>query len=247
MVSKRSKFSLFELCVLRKDVRNSMLYYFDKYLSKDMSVYDVGCGEKPFAEALSGKVKEHIGVDIEDGFYNSSHIDLVGSAYDVPVDDGSADAVISSQVIEHLDRPIDAIAETSRILKTDGFFIISFPFLYPIHAEPHDFTRFTEYAMQQHLEAHGFEVVEFSRIGGFWYIAGMYLHMYLKTFDHGIFKTLRITKAISWFLLWIITLIHRLEGFGIKCSGKEAEIARKKWTVNYVFVARRIKVSTRKK
>jgi hypothetical protein len=36
-----------------------------------MVVYDIGCGDKPFAPVLAGKVKDHIGVDIEDGFYES--------------------------------------------------------------------------------------------------------------------------------------------------------------------------------
>ena len=137
------------------------------------------------------------------------------------------------------DRPADAIKETARVLKYGGLFLISFPFLYPIHAEPHDYTRFTEYAMSKLLKDHGFEVIEMSRIGGFWYIAGMYLHMYLKTFDRGPLKKIRLVAAVSWVFLWLITQIHRLEGAVMKAAGKNPEELRKKWTVNYTFVARK--------
>jgi hypothetical protein len=57
--------------------------------------------QKPFAKFLKGKVKAHIGVDLADGFCASTYVDLIGTAYDV-LPDGSADAIILSQVIEHL-------------------------------------------------------------------------------------------------------------------------------------------------
>ena len=107
---------------LRNDVRNTLVAFFDKYLTKDAQVYDIGCGQKPFSKALNNKVKSYIGVDVEDGFYDSSHIDLIGTAYDIPIDDGCADAAISSQVLEHLEQPEKAIEETARILKENGFF-----------------------------------------------------------------------------------------------------------------------------
>jgi SAM-dependent methyltransferase len=239
MVLRDVSYSFFEVITLRKDVRKSLQSLFDKYLTADMVVYDIGCGDKPFAPVLAGKVKDHIGVDIEDGFYESHHIDVVGSAYNVPVDSATGDAVLSSQVIEHLELPADAIRETARVLKSGGLFLISFPFLYPIHAEPQDYTRFTEYAMSKLLKDHGFEVIEMSRIGGFWYIAGMYLHMYLKTFDRGPLKKIRLVAAVSWVFLWLITQIHRLEGAVMKAAGKNPEELRKKWTVNYTFVARK--------
>ena len=72
---------------LRNDVRDALLQYFDSYLTNEDQVYDIGCGGKPFY-ALNGKVKKYIGVDVEDGFYDLD-IDLVGTAYEVPVDDAA--------------------------------------------------------------------------------------------------------------------------------------------------------------
>lgn len=173
---------------LRNDVRRILLQYFDKYLTKEYKVYDIGCGGKPFASALDGHVKKYTGVDVEGGFYDSSYIDIIGTAYDVPIDDESADAVISSQVLEHLECPEKAIEETARILKNEGLFFLSFPFLYPVHADPHDHSRITEFKIKGMLKTAGFEILEFQRIGGFWYLAGLFLGIYMQPFDRGFLK-----------------------------------------------------------
>lgn len=226
---------------LKNSVKRQLLSFFDIYLSKDKVLFDVGCGTKPFAQDIKGRVKEHIGVDLDEGFYDKEHIDIIGSAYDVPVDDGAADIVLSSQVLEHLETPELAIAETARLLKKDGIFICSFPFLYPLHAVPFDFHRISEFAMEKYLKDHNMEPIEMKRVGGFWYIVGMYFEMYLQTFDRGILQKLKIIKVISWLFAWAFTLIHGLEGLVIgKLGGEKAlATARDRWTVNYIMVARK--------
>ena len=224
---------------LRRDVRNWLQNYFLKYMTPQMEVYDVGCGDKPFAAFLSGKVKSHIGVDIENGFYDRKHIDLIGSAYNVPTENNTADAVISSQVIEHLNDPRAAIKETARILKEGGLFFLSFPFIYPIHALPHDYFRYTEFAADTMLKEQGFEILEQQRIGGFWYCAGLFTGMYLKAFDRGILKKIYIVKALSCLIKWICFGLHKLEACGLRFGGKDISDFRKVWTVDYVLVARK--------
>lgn len=227
---------------LRNDVRCTLLQYFDRYLTNEDEVYDIGCGGKPFSSVLDGKVSKYIGVDVEDGFYDSSYIDLVGTAYDVPIDDGSADAVISSQVLEHLEYPEKAIEETARILKEEGLFFLAFPFLYPLHAEPHDYSRITEFKIKKMLEIEGFEVLEFQRIGGFWYLAGLFLGMYLQPIDRGFLKKAKISTAFLWLVRFFFGALHSLEGFVLRCIKKKPEVFRKKWISNYVLVAQKTKI-----
>lgn len=52
----------------RQDSQEVTKYFLAKYLTSDMILYDIGCGEKPFSEFLTGRVRQHIGVDIEEGF-----------------------------------------------------------------------------------------------------------------------------------------------------------------------------------
>ncbi len=216
-----------------------MQNHFATHLNDQMEVYDVGCGNKPFSDFLSGKVSKYLGVDIEDGFYDAGHIDIVGSAYDVPVDDEVADAVISSQVIEHLNKPIDAIKETSRILKPNGLFFLSFPFMYPMHATPHDYMRYTSFYMNDILKQHKLELIEEQKIGGFWYCTGMCFGLYIQSFDRGILKKIKIVKFIGWVVKWLFNLLHLLEGGVLTLLGKNRENSRENWTVNYVYVARK--------
>ena len=217
-----------------------MKVFFERYFSEDFVVYDVGCGSKPFSSFLSGKVKAHVGVDLSDGFYDQGYVDKIGSAYDVPAEDGEADAVISSQVLEHLSDPHKALQETARILKPGGIFCLSFPFLYQMHALPRDYNRYSEYMMSEMFEKHGFELLEQKRLGGFWYMQAIFITRYLVLFDRGLLKKLRIIKALSWFFSWIFTLMHKLEGLMIKMVKKNPEDLRQIWTVNYVMVAKKL-------
>ncbi len=224
---------------LRGDVRKNLKDFFSKYLEENMVVYDVGCGDKPFGDFLSGKVREHVGVDIEDGFYDSSHIDLVGTAYTIPVEKNQADAVISSQVIEHLDCPLKAFKEAHRILKPDGLFFLSFPFMYPIHAAPHDFGRYTEHYIEKTLDEHGFDILEIKYVGGFWYCTGMFAGLYLQGFDRGILHKLRLVRALIWLVKGGMRLAHEIEGMCVSLANKDKTKFRKTWTVDYVLVARK--------
>lgn len=232
-------FSIFKSIDARRDLHENLIRFFDQYLTSDMDVYDIGCGFKPFADILKGKVKSHVGVDIEDGFYDASHIDLVGTAYEVPVENGVADAIISSQVLEHLERPVDATKEAARILKKDGVMLLSFPFLYPMHAEPHDYSRITEFNIEKILSDEGFEILETKRIGGFWYLAGIFTGIYLQPINRGVLKKTKIAVAFLWLIRWVFYLIHSFEGTVLKLLKKSPENLRKKWTVNYVIVARK--------
>lgn len=52
---------------------------------------DIGCGEKPYAEMVKPYVTEHIGVDVQGTLHNKSNIDRVGTAYEIPAEDGEFD------------------------------------------------------------------------------------------------------------------------------------------------------------
>jgi SAM-dependent methyltransferase len=224
---------------VRNDVRACLRDYFSRFLKPGMKVYDVGCGDKPFQKFLDGKVESYIGVDIEDGFYDASHIDLVGSAYAVPAPDGAADAVISSQVLEHLERPEDALKEASRLLRPDGFLFISFPFLYPIHALPNDYLRYTRFYFDAALVRHGFAIVERKTIGGFWYCCGVFSGLYLQSFDRGLLKQTGLVRGLIFLLKLLFCAIHSLEGAAFDLTGRDKDDFRLPWAVNYVYVARR--------
>jgi len=224
---------------VRADVHRLSKKMFEDHLKATDVVYDIGCGQKPFADFLKGRVKSHIGVDLADGFYKPDQVDIIGTAYAVPVPDNCADAVISSQVIEHLETPLIAIQETYRILKSGGLLFLSFPFLHPIHAAPRDFMRYTEFYVRQEIASDKFEVLDMKRIGGFWYMIGMYFGIYLYQFDRGIIKKLYIAHILNSIVSIICRSLQLIEETMLKAVGKNIENYHMKWTLNYVCLLKK--------
>jgi 2-polyprenyl-3-methyl-5-hydroxy-6-metoxy-1,4-benzoquinol methylase len=89
------------------------------------SVLDVGCGEGVVTERLARLLAPAavLGVDADDAHLSEEwrrrsvpNISFAtGSAYDLPFEDGSFDLVCAIEVLEHLERPRDALAEMSRV------------------------------------------------------------------------------------------------------------------------------------
>ena len=226
----------------RTDSQALMQAMMAPYLTPDMTLYDVGCGEKPFAAFLKGRVAAHIGVDVDYGFYDTRHIDLVGSADDLPIADGSVQAILSSQVIEHLPDPDRAIAEAARVLKPGGLLFLSYPYLYPIHAPPWDFARLSQFAMDRMLAAHGLELVERRTLAGFWYLLGAVTPIYLK--DLPPLRPLGMGKGLGWVARVLCRGMHGLEAAGLRLMKRDLAAARMAWAVTYVLVARRAGAET---
>ena len=85
------------------------------------------------------------------------------SIFDLPFEDETFDAVVSDQVLEHLEGdPQHAIDETFRIPKPNGVALHTTCFINPIHACPNDYWRFTPQGLELLVSKHG-EIIE---VGG---------------------------------------------------------------------------------
>jgi SAM-dependent methyltransferase len=69
------------------------------------------------------------------------------------------DLVIAEQVFEHVLRPDKAAANIYQMLRQNGHFVVSTPFLLKVHGYPLDLYRWTEQGMRQLLETAGFSVL----------------------------------------------------------------------------------------
>ena len=71
--------------------------------------------------------------------------DIAGDLQDMPLADESLDAIICTEVLEHVTDPMLAVREMWRVLKPGGILLASAPFLWPWHgtADYHDYWRFT--------------------------------------------------------------------------------------------------------
>lgn len=101
-------------------------------------VLDVGCGDKPYAAWLDAdRVVQHLGIDL----YPGSNVDVVitpGRPW--PLETASFDALLCTQVLEHVENLDHVLSEMHRVLKPGGTLLASIPFAYNEH-DLHDYRR----------------------------------------------------------------------------------------------------------
>ena len=120
-------------------------------------LFDEGISScEAIAHALPGSARARgmildVGSGLEDLGDGVVHLDaaafgpvqVVADAADLPFRDASFDMVISESLLEHCPEPERVIAEIQRVVRPGGYVYCSVPFLYPFHASPGDYTRFT--------------------------------------------------------------------------------------------------------
>lgn len=111
-------------------------------------VLDVGCGFRPWESVFDGVPARTVGVDFSTD-YALPH--ALGVADRLPFRDSSVDAIILSEVLEHVPDLPAAVREVRRVVKPGGLLFISTPFLYREHGQPYDFQRPTRYFYRHHF------------------------------------------------------------------------------------------------
>lgn len=128
---------------------------------------DLGCGAVPFYAAYRDHVNEVTCVDWAASLHGGRHIDLeCDLSKPLPFDDGRFDTILLSDVLEHLPEPHLFWTEAARLLGAGGKVILNVPFYYQVHEEPHDYGRYTEFALRRFAERAGLDVIELVPIGG---------------------------------------------------------------------------------
>ena len=147
---------------------------------------DIGCGKKPWESIFAPYVEKHIGLDYQDSLHGLSKVDIVATAYDTTLPDESVDTILCTAVLEHLERPCDAVKEMYRVLKPGGHTILTAPLFWHLHEEPRDFYRYTKHGLKYLFENAGFEVLEVKPLSGFIVTFGQELVYFLQRYRRGI-------------------------------------------------------------
>jgi SAM-dependent methyltransferase len=90
--------------------------------------------------------------------------DIVDGAQAIPSE--SADAIITTQVLEHIRDPHEAFRTFARILKPGGKIFLTTHMAFEEHMKPHDYFRFTKYGLQYLGEQAGLKMTHFETHGG---------------------------------------------------------------------------------
>lgn len=120
---------------------------------------DVGCGTKPYQHLF--KSDEYIGLEYDTG------IDTVKKKADYyydgkvfPFNDNEFESIITNQVLEHIFTPNDFLKEIHRVLKVNGKFLLTVPFVWDEHEQPFDYARYSSFGLKSLLNKNGFEIIE---------------------------------------------------------------------------------------
>lgn len=131
------------------------------------TVLDVGCGQmpyKPLVLSSPSRAARYIGLDLKDNIYRKPDLEWDGST--IPLQDGSVDCAMATEVFEHCSDPEMVMRECLRVLKPGGLIFLTVPFLWPLHDVPYDEYRYTPFALERHLRTAGFEQIKATALGG---------------------------------------------------------------------------------
>lgn len=178
---------------------------------------DIGGGSRPYGPLVAPGTR-HITLETTP----QQRPDVIGDALRLPFHDDAFEAILCTEVLEHIFEVSQALAEIRRVLRPGGSVIITTPFHWGLHYEPQDYFRFTPYALRHLLTDARLEVVEIERLGGLW------MASYLRLTDVGhdlgarwlgriglterwrerLFKALRAVPNLL--ALWCCPLLDRL-------------------------------------
>jgi SAM-dependent methyltransferase len=128
---------------------------------------DIGCGRKPFRPFFTG-VTSYVGIDypVTAHAAGGTAADALGTVARLPLRDRSVDAVLFTEVLEHVADPAEALEELFRVLRPGGVLMLTSPMIYNLHGAPDDYFRFTPFSLRRLLAAAGFDAVTIRPLGG---------------------------------------------------------------------------------
>ena len=126
-------------------------------------VLDVGCGAAPYRELFSGA--SYFGAEVltASKYGSAKRPDFFFDGKDLPVADASVDAILCSQVLEHVFEPTDFLRELNRVLRPGGSLLLTVPFVWDEHEQPFDFARYSSFGLRHLATTNGFDVTYASR------------------------------------------------------------------------------------
>jgi SAM-dependent methyltransferase len=162
----------------------------DKWVVKQLSalnngvkLLDAGAGEQQYKrycdhlDYTSQDFCEYKGIGDGTGLqkndWDTSQVDIISDIINIPVEDGAFDAILCTEVFEHLKYPVDTLKEFYRLLKPGGILILTAPFCSLTHYAPyHFYSGFNRYFYEHVGMECGFSNIEITPNGNYFeYIA----------------------------------------------------------------------------
>jgi SAM-dependent methyltransferase len=206
-------------------------------------VLDVGAGSCPYRDAFAHcdyKTQDYAPLhpdQLRDAGYG--RIDYVCDAAAIPVPDGSFDAVLCTEMLEHVPDPARVVHELARVLRPGGRLILTAPLGSGIHQEPyHFYGGYTPYWYERFLPEAGFRGLRVEANAGSLRFFGQESIRFLQlTAPRGMRAPLAL--RLCWAPFWI--LLVPVLGFAVPLAARILDRfdAERRFTVGYFVTAER--------
>jgi len=144
-------------------------------------ILEIGSGGGQALEVFDTREVKYVPLDISiknvktiNDLSENTILPVTGDAFFLPFSSESFDLIILSEVLEHLDKPAQALAEAHRVLKTNGILLVSVPYNEtisyhlcihcnkptPVNAHLHSFT---EHNLTEMLSYENWQVVSINK------------------------------------------------------------------------------------
>jgi SAM-dependent methyltransferase len=178
---------------------------------------DLGCGFAPLYSFYRNNVTSVTCADWEQSMHQNPHLDVICDLnVNLPFETELFDSILLSDVLEHIRKPEQLLKEIHRILRKDGVLIMNVPYYYCLHEEPHDYFRYTEFALKSMTTDAGLKLELLQRTGGT-------LEIMTDLFAKNIRPIPLIGKPLcqfSQFLTWQLLHVKPIRKLNLKTAAK---------------------------
>lgn len=146
-------------------------------IPKGSTILDAGAGESQFKKfcghlnyvAQDFAQYEGTGeVGLQTGTWDNSKLDIVSDITSIPRPDASFDAIMCTEVLEHVPDPVAALSEMNRLLKPGGHLLLTAPFASLTHFAPYHFASgLSRFFYEHHLSKMGYDILEMDFNGNY--------------------------------------------------------------------------------
>jgi SAM-dependent methyltransferase len=187
-------------------------------LPADWRLLDAGAGEQryrqschhlhyvaqDFAEYQPGVVST--GLHSERWDYRG--LDIISDIASIPRDSATFDAILCTEVFEHIPEPSAAIREFARLLRPGGKLILTAPFISLTHLAPYHFaTGFNRFFYEKHLSDHGLRIDEVFCNGNYFELVAQELRRVSSVADR--YANSGIRKWERWAMRMVLRMLAR--------------------------------------
>lgn len=182
-------------------------------LQRGSTILDAGCGSQQyrrFCKHLEYKAQDfgQYESDITDGFasglggetgYQYGKLDYVGDIWDIAAPDKSFDAILCTEVFEHIPYPTETIKEFARISKSGGTLILTLPSNCLRHMDPYFFySGFSNRYIEKFLTEYGFKIEIIEPVGDYYSWLATEIARTMK--NQGVAAGVALSPALLWFM-----------------------------------------------